>query len=92
MNGTVLINSKDPFTYQGIKRVIERGVTNMDKSQRSDVSSFHDFSLRWAKAFNNKFAFKIGCNISALLIGLPVTAVITRVQALAEKSSRETGD
>jgi len=60
MNGTVLINSKSPFTHQGLSVLLKEGVSNIDKSQRPDVSSFHDFSLRWAKAFNDKFAFKIG--------------------------------
>ncbi len=60
MNGTVLITSKDPFAYQGLSVLLKEGVTNIDKSQRPDVSSFHDFSLRWAKAFNEKVAFKIG--------------------------------
>jgi len=60
MNGTVLINSKSPFAYQGLSVLLKEGVNNIDKSQRPDVSSFHDFSLRWAKAFNNKFAVKIG--------------------------------
>jgi len=60
MNGTVLINSKSPFAYQGLSVLLKEGVTNIDKSQRPDVSSFHDFSLRWAKAFNDKFAVKIG--------------------------------
>ena len=60
MNGTVLINSKDPFAHQGLSVLVKEGVTNIDKSQRPDISSFHDFSLRWAKAFNDKFAFKIG--------------------------------
>jgi len=60
MNGTVLINSKSPFAHQGLSVLLKEGVNNIDKSQRSGISSFHDFSLRWAKAFNNKFAFKIG--------------------------------
>lgn len=60
MNGTVLINSKDPFKYQGLSVLLKEGVNNIDKTQRSGGSPFHDFSLRWAKAFNNKFAFKIG--------------------------------
>jgi len=60
MNGTVLINSKNPFRYQGLSVQLKEGVNNIDKSQRSKVTPFHDFSLRWAKAFNDKFAFKIG--------------------------------
>jgi len=60
MNGTVLINSKDPFAHQGLSVLLKEGVNNIDRSQRPDVSSFHDVSLRWAKAFNKKFAIKIG--------------------------------
>jgi outer membrane receptor protein involved in Fe transport len=60
MNGTVLITSKDPFKYQGLSVLLKEGVNNIDKRQRSSISSFHDFSLRWAKAFSNRFAVKIG--------------------------------
>jgi outer membrane receptor protein involved in Fe transport len=60
MNGTILITSKNPFQYQGLDIQLKEGVNNIDKSQRSNASSFHDFSLRYAKAFKNKFAFKIG--------------------------------
>ena len=60
MNGTVLINSKNPFKYQGLNILAKQGVMHVDKRQRSSASPFFDYSLRWAKAFNNKFAFKIG--------------------------------
>src|SRR5689334_15807433 len=60
MNGTILINSKDPFNHQGLSILLKEGVNNIDKSQRSSVTPYHDFSLRWARAFNNKFAIKIG--------------------------------
>ena len=60
MNGTVLINSKNPFKYQGLSIQLKEGITNVDHSQRSNTTPFHDFSLRYAKAFNNKIAFKIG--------------------------------
>ena len=60
MNGTVLINSKNPFTYQGLSVQLKEGLNNIDKSQRSNITPFHDFSLRWAKTFNDKLAFKIG--------------------------------
>ena len=59
MNGTILINSKNPFRYQGLSVVLKQGVTNIDKSQRQTVSGFHDFALRYAKAFK-RFAFKVG--------------------------------
>ncbi len=60
MNGTVLINSKNPFKYQGISLLVKQGIMNVDKEQRGKATSFYDYSFRWAKAFNNKFAFKIG--------------------------------
>lgn len=60
INGTVLINSKSPFKYQGLSVLLKEGINNIDKSQRNEVAPFHDFSFRWAKAFNNKIAFKIG--------------------------------
>ncbi len=60
MNGTILINSKDPFKHQGLSVQIKQGIMHVDKSQRGKASSYNDYSLRWAKAFNDKFAFKAG--------------------------------
>jgi outer membrane receptor protein involved in Fe transport len=61
MNGTILINSKDPFgRYQGFSFQARQGVMHVDKRQRSSASPLYDYSFRYAKAFNNKFAFKIG--------------------------------
>ena len=60
MNGTVLISSKDPFKNQGLSILLKEGVNNIDKTQRSSASAFHDFSLRYAKAIKDRFAFKIG--------------------------------
>ncbi len=60
MNGTVLINSKNPFKYQGLSVQAKNGIMHVDKRQRTSASPFFDYSLRWAKAFNNKFAFKVG--------------------------------
>ncbi len=60
MNGTVLINSKSPFTYPGFSVQVKQGVMNVDKSQRDKATPFYDYSFRWAESFKNKFAFKIG--------------------------------
>ncbi|NTS40002.1 TonB-dependent receptor [Flavisolibacter sp. BT320] len=59
MNGTILINSKNPFQHQGLSVLVKQGVTNVDKIQRPDIEPYHDVALRYAKAFN-RFAFKIG--------------------------------
>lgn len=60
VNGTLLINSKSPFKYQGLSFQIKTGVNHIDKKQRDKAGWYNDWSARWAKAFNNKFAFKIG--------------------------------
>lgn len=58
MNGTVLINSKNPFKYQGLSFQIKQGFNHIDRSQRN-TSPYYDWSLRWAKKVTDKFAFKI---------------------------------
>lgn len=60
MNGTILINSKNPFKYQGLSVLAKQGIMHVGKSQRDKASAYNDYSLRWAKAFNDKLAFKIG--------------------------------
>ncbi|NCI47097.1 TonB-dependent receptor [Sediminibacterium soli] len=59
MNGTVLINSKNPFKYQGLSFQVKTGLNHIDGKQRPR-STFHDWSLRWADKLSEKFAFKIG--------------------------------
>lgn len=59
MNGTIIINSKSPFTHPGLSVHVRQGVMHVDNRQR-DISPYHDFSFRWAKNINNRFAFKIG--------------------------------
>jgi len=60
MNGTVLMNSKNPFKYPGLSIEIKPGIMQLGKSPRGTSSMYNDYSLRWAKNFNNKFAIKIG--------------------------------
>ncbi len=62
INGTLLINSKNPFKYQGLSFNIKQGVNHVDGKQR-DPAPYYDWSLRWAKAFNDKFAFKISASM-----------------------------
>lgn len=58
LNGLVLMNSKSPFLYQGLSAAIKTGV--MSASNRDQVTTpYGDISIRYAKAFNNKFAFKV---------------------------------
>ncbi len=58
MNGTVLINSKNPFKYQGLSFNIKQGIMHVDDKQ-TKASPYYDWSFRWAKAWKNKWAFKI---------------------------------
>lgn len=62
MNGTLLINSKNPFKYQGLSFNIKQGIMHVDGKQRK-ASPYYDWSIRWAEAFKNKFAFKIGASV-----------------------------
>lgn len=57
-NGTLLITSKSPFTYQGFSALLKTGVNHLDNFQR-DASPYQDMSLRYARAFNDKLAFKV---------------------------------
>jgi outer membrane receptor protein involved in Fe transport len=60
VNGTIILNSKSPFKYPGLSLQIKNGITNVGKEQRDKIGGYYDYSLRWAKNFNNKFAFKVG--------------------------------
>lgn len=58
INGILLMNSKNPFQYQGLSASVRTGV--MDESGRTTAATgFYDFSARYAKAFNDKVAFKV---------------------------------
>lgn len=58
MNGTVLMNSKSPFKYQGLSFQIKQGINHVDNAQRS-AAPFYDWSFRWGKKISERFAFKI---------------------------------
>ena len=62
MNGTLLINSKNPFRYQGLSYQIKTGVMNINSKER-DVSPYYNWSLRWAQKVSDRFAFKIGTEL-----------------------------
>ncbi|SFT50359.1 TonB-dependent Receptor Plug Domain [Algoriphagus locisalis] len=58
INGILLMTSKSPFLYQGLSASVKTGI--MDESGRSKASTgFYNFSARYAKAINDKFAFKV---------------------------------
>lgn len=56
-NGIMIMTSKSPFDYQGLSAQLKVGTTN---SQGGGNNLMTQYGLRYAKAFNNKFAFKVG--------------------------------
>jgi len=58
INGTLLINSKSPFKYQGLSVQVKQGVMNLQNNVQSP-SPFYDWAFRYGKAFKEKFAFKV---------------------------------
>jgi outer membrane receptor protein involved in Fe transport len=58
MNGTLVINSKDPFKYQGLSAQVREGVMNINSPVRN-ASPYTDIAVRWAQKVNDRFAYKI---------------------------------
>ncbi|WP_211327323.1 TonB-dependent receptor [Chitinophaga flava] len=58
LNGIVLMTSKNPFQYQGLSAQVKTGFLN-DKGRTNATTGFYDVSVRYAHAFNNKWAFKL---------------------------------
>lgn len=63
INGILLLSSKNPFDYQGLSIYTKTGVNSVESNatgalqQNSEL--YQDYGFRWAKAFNNKLAFKV---------------------------------
>lgn len=62
MNGTVLVSSKNPFEYQGLSYNIKQGIMHVDGKQRN-AAPYYNWSFRYAKAFKNRFAFKLSAEL-----------------------------
>lgn len=63
INGLLLMTSKSPFQYQGLSAQAKVGLMSATNRINADGSAqgntpYYDFSIRYAKAFNNRFAFK----------------------------------
>lgn len=58
-NGILLVNSKSPFEYQGVSAMAKLGVNHVGDDADQDIAPMYEASIRYAKAFNNKFAFKV---------------------------------
>ncbi len=79
-NGILLMNSKNPFDYQGLSVTGKISVNHLGNSDLNTedaiinpgneafgpdgVQPMYETSIRYAKAFNNKFAFKVNFTYS----------------------------
>lgn len=57
-NGMLSIQTKDPFKYQGLSVHLKTGINHLNE-ELAKPHGVNDISIRYAHAFNNKFAFKI---------------------------------
>ncbi|MEO5500977.1 MAG: TonB-dependent receptor [Ginsengibacter sp.] len=58
MNGALIINSKDPFKYQGLSFQVKTGIMNIDNRSNA-ASPYYNWNLRWAQKISEKFAYKL---------------------------------
>ncbi len=63
MNGTLLINGKNPFKYQGLSFMMKQGIMNLGQNAGRPASPYYNWSLRWAKKIGERFAFKIATEL-----------------------------
>ncbi|MGB4776626.1 MAG: TonB-dependent receptor [Daejeonella sp.] len=57
INGTMLMNSKNPFNSQGFSFQFKKGINHVEDPLQK-TAPFEEAAFRYAKAWNNKFAFK----------------------------------
>jgi iron complex outermembrane recepter protein len=58
MNGTLIINTKNPYDYQGLSTSFQAGLMNIGSVEYDHPTPYYDLNLRYAKAIN-RFAFKL---------------------------------
>ncbi|MGL6269963.1 MAG: carboxypeptidase-like regulatory domain-containing protein, partial [Chitinophagaceae bacterium] len=60
-NGVLLLKTKDPFKYQGLTIQGKAGINHIGEDA-TGTHGLYDLSIRYAKAFNNKFAVKLNAS------------------------------
>ncbi|MDX2246480.1 MAG: TonB-dependent receptor [Bacteroidia bacterium] len=58
-NGLLVMNSKNPFEYQGISAQVKGGIT---VQKAAGNNPFGEFTLRYGKMINERWAFKFNVN------------------------------
>ena len=71
MNGTVLINSKNPFKYQGLSFQIKQGVNHVGNYERPQAP-YKDYTVRWASKIGDRFAYKVSAQYTEAQDWLPM--------------------
>ncbi|WP_296705055.1 carboxypeptidase-like regulatory domain-containing protein [Algoriphagus sp.] len=63
-NGILLVNSKNAFEYQGLSAFYKQGFNHFNgrEGEPSSPKPMYEGSIRYAKAFNDKFAFKVNAS------------------------------
>lgn len=87
INGILLLTSKNPFEYQGLSVYAKTGVNHVDERD-DNMSIYQDYGFRYAKAFDNKLAFKV---TASYLKANDFRGVDTRDQGLATAGVVERG-
>ncbi|QDH80714.1 TonB-dependent receptor [Echinicola soli] len=64
-NGILLVNSKNPFDYQGLSAYYKQGINHINgrEGEPQSAQPMYEGAIRYAKAFNNKWAFKLNASI-----------------------------
>ena len=60
-NGVLMMRTKNPFEYQGLSAQIKSGMNHFNEKYASPTP-LYDMAIRYAKAVNNRFAFKINAS------------------------------
>ncbi|POY36061.1 energy transducer TonB [Solitalea longa] len=62
INGMSNLLTKSPFVYQGLSIYTRTGFNHVGEGTGRDISNLTETAVRYAKAFNNKFAFKVNAS------------------------------
>ncbi len=60
-NGVLMMRTKNPFEYQGLSAQTRVGVNHIGEKY-ANPTPLYDFAVRYAKAVNNRFAYKVNAS------------------------------
>jgi iron complex outermembrane receptor protein len=60
-NGVLMMRTKNPFQYQGLSALVKSGMNHFNEKYASPTP-LYDLAVRYAKAVNDRFAFKINAS------------------------------